>query len=95
MPETIRLGVQSPYLFGEHSRILPRVTRLDRAGNDELGNVDALGAEFVVQHLGVGVLAGEGDRSSGDSPGRPYRAPTVDEQDGSAAEAPHALQDVL
>ena len=53
MPESITHRMQIPEHLGEHDRVLPRMTLLDCTGNDELRNVDAVGGEFVMQHLGV------------------------------------------
>jgi hypothetical protein len=65
---------------------------LDRAGDDELADLDGLGCKGVVQHPGVGGLAGESDGGAGDLRTRACAGAAVGEQDRSAAETPHAGQ---
>lgn len=64
----------------------------DGSGDDQLGGVDVLRGERLVQHAGVGALRGEGDRGTGPVGVGAYGAAAVDEQQGAAAEGAHAGQ---
>lgn len=55
------LGVQVPQPVGESVGGEQLVTAVDTAGDDQLGDMDALGLQDVVEHLPVRGFTGEGD----------------------------------
>ncbi|GLY85261.1 hypothetical protein Airi02_031900 [Actinoallomurus iriomotensis] len=63
---------------------------VDVAEDEEVGGVDVLRHEHVVEHRRVRALGGERDRGAGPFRVRAHRAAAVDEQQSAAAECPHA-----
>ncbi len=68
--------MQVPQQIGQDRGVLLLVAGDDRAGDDELRDLDALGAERLVEQLRVGGLPGERDaRPRQMGPWRDRRAP--------------------
>ncbi|MDH6628624.1 alkylhydroperoxidase/carboxymuconolactone decarboxylase family protein YurZ [Streptomyces sp. LBL] len=92
---TIAVLISNGQQAGQDVGVLAVVARGDGAGNDQLGDVDALLRELVVEEAGVGAFSGEGDGCAGAFGVGLDGGTAVDEQHGAPAQFVHAGQDVV